>query len=49
MNDLCVCVGTNRKIITERVMKGKLQLKKYLTPNAKARTSFLSFPLYQDI
>jgi len=27
--------GTNRKIITERVIKGKLQLKKYLTPNAK--------------
>merc|ERR1712059_179778 len=27
--------GTNRKIITERVLKSKLQLKKYLTPNAK--------------
>ena len=27
--------GTNRKIITDRVIKGKLQLKKYLTPNAK--------------
>lgn len=27
--------GTNRKIITERVVKGKLQLKKYLTPDAK--------------
>jgi len=27
--------GNNRKIITERVVKGKLQLKKYLTPNAK--------------
>ena len=27
--------GNNRKIITERVVKGKLQLKNYLTPNAK--------------
>jgi len=27
--------GGNRKIITERVLKSKLQLKKYLTPNAK--------------
>lgn len=27
--------GNNRKIITERVLKGKLQLKKYLTPDAK--------------
>ena len=27
--------GNNRKIITERVLKGKLQLKNYLTPNAK--------------
>jgi len=27
--------GTNRKTITERVLKGKLQLKNYLTPNAK--------------
>jgi len=27
--------GTNRKTITERVIKSKLQLKKYLTPNAK--------------
>lgn len=27
--------GNNRKIITERVLKAKLQLKKYLTPNAK--------------
>jgi len=27
--------GGNRKIITERVLKGKLQLKNYLTPNAK--------------
>ena len=27
--------GNNRKVITERVLKAKLQLKKYLTPNAK--------------
>jgi len=27
--------GGNRKVITERVLKSKLQLKKYLTPNAK--------------
>jgi len=27
--------GGNRKVITERVLKAKLQLKKYLTPNAK--------------
>ena len=27
--------GNNRKLITERVLKSKLQLKKYLTPNAK--------------
>ena len=27
--------GNNRKIITDRVLKGKLQLKNYLTPNAK--------------
>jgi len=27
--------GQNRKVITERVLKAKLQLKKYLTPNAK--------------
>jgi len=27
--------GNNRKTITERVLKSKLQLKKYLTPNAK--------------
>lgn len=27
--------GNNRKIITDRVVKGKLQLKKYLTPDAK--------------
>jgi len=27
--------GNNRKIVTERVLKGKLQLKKYLTPDAK--------------
>ena len=26
--------GNNRKVITERVLKAKLQLKKYLTPNA---------------
>jgi len=27
--------GGNRKVITDRVLKSKLQLKKYLTPNAK--------------
>ena len=27
--------GSNRKIITDKVLKGKLQLKKYLTPDAK--------------
>ena len=27
--------GTNRKIVTERVMKSKLHLKKFLTPDAK--------------
>jgi len=27
--------GNNRKTITERVLRGKLQLKNYLTPNAK--------------
>jgi len=27
--------GNNRKIVTERVLKAKLQLKKYLTPDAK--------------
>jgi len=37
--------GTNRKIITERVMKGKLQLKKYLTPDAKECTLLTPFYL----
>jgi len=27
--------GKNRKTVTERVLRGKLQLRKYLTPNAK--------------